>query len=275
MVLVSEHGLSVVRACTIVRFSRAAYYRSPRPALEADAEVIAALQALVERHPQHGFWKCYRRMRRQGHPWNHKRVHRVYCALKLNLPRRAKRRLPARLRQPLDAPPVLNGVWALDFMADALYGGRKFRTFNVLDECNREGLAIEAAFSIPSLRVIRILDELVAIHGRPVALRMDNGPELLSEALVDWCRSRNIEMRYIQPGKPDQNAYIERFNRSYRQDVLDAYVFGSIDEVTAVTDEWLEDYNTARPHDSLGQVPPRTFLPRSNPTRESSFDLST
>jgi putative transposase len=264
-----------VRACRIVRFSRAAYYRNPRLPLEADAEVIAALQAIVEKHPRHGFWKCYRRMRRKGHPWNHKRVHRVYCALKLNLPRRAKRRLPTRLRQPLDAPATLNTVWALDFMSDALYGGRKFRTLNIIDEGNREGLAIDVAFSIPSARVIRVLDQLVATYGRPGALRMDNGPELISEALAEWCGQRGITMHHIQPGKPDQNAYIERFNRSYRQDVLDAYVFGSIDEVIAITEEWLEDYNSERPHDSLGQVPPRTFLPRPYQPRESSFELST
>lgn len=159
-----------------MRFSRAAYYRTPRLQLEVDAEVVAALQAIVERHPSHGFWKCYRRMRRQGRPWNHKRVHRVYCALKLNLPRRAKRRLPKRLRQPLDAPAVLNGVWALDFMSDALYDGREFRTLNVLDEGNREALAIDVAFSLPSARVIRVLDELEAVHGRPQAVRVDNGP---------------------------------------------------------------------------------------------------
>lgn len=270
-----EHGLSVVRACTIVRFSRAAYYQSPRSALEADAEVIAALQAMVERHPRHGFWKCFDRLRRQGRPWNHKRVHRVYCALKLNLPRRTKRRLPTRLRQPLEAPPVLNRVWALDFMSDALYGGRKIRTLNVLDEGNREALAIDVAFSLPSARVIRVLGELVAVHGRPQAVRVDNGPELISEAFVEWCQARGIEVRHIQPGKPDQNAYIERFNRSYREDVLDAYVFGSLDEVVAVTEEWLEDYNSERPHDSLGSAPPRTFLPRPNRARESSVELST
>jgi putative transposase len=192
-----------------------------------------------------------------------------------NLPRRTKRRLPTRLRQPLEAPPVLNRVWALDFMSDALYGGRKFRTLNVLDEGNREALAIDVAFSLPSTRVIRVLDELVAVHGRPQAVRVDNGPELISEAFVEWCQARGIEVRHIQPGKPDQNAYIERFNRSYRGDVLDAYVFGSLDEVAAVTEEWLEDYNSERPHDSLGSVPPRTFLPRPNQVRESSFELST
>ena len=272
--LVTEHGLSVVRACRIVRFSRAAYYRPAPAALGRDRVVIEALQGVVERHPRSGFWKCFERLRRQGHGWNHKRVHRVYCALRLNLPRRTRRRLPSRIRQPLEAPRRLNGIWAMDFMSDALYGGRRFRTLNVLDEGNREALAIDVSTSIPSLRVIRILDELVSEHGRPEALRVDNGPELISEAFLTWCGERRIDVRHIQRGKPDQNAFIERFNRSYRQEVLDAYVFGSIEEVRALTDEWLEDYNSERPHDSLGRVPPRTFMPRVAPAEESSHQLS-
>jgi putative transposase len=136
-------------------------------------------------------------------------------------------------------------------------------------------LAIEIAISIPSVRVIRVLEELVAVHGKPAALRVDNGPELTAEAFVEWCQAQEIDIRYIQPGKPDQNAYIERFNRSYRQDVLDAYVFSSLEEVRVTTEEWLKDYNTERPHDSLGRVPPLTFLPRPTSIREYSFNLST
>ena len=273
--LVSEHGLAVQRACRIVRFSRAAYYRTTQSPVERDAEVIAALLEVVERHPRNGFWKCYRRIRRRGHGWNHKRLHRVYCALRLNLPRRTKRRLPTRLRQPLHAPAALNGIWALDFMSDALYGGRKIRVLNVIDEGNREALAIEPATSIPSVRVLRVLEELVALHGKPQALRVDNGPELTAEVFMEWCQARGIEIRYIQPGKPDQNAFIERFNRSYRDGVLDAYVFGSIDEVRRASEEWMEDYNRERPHDSLGEVPPLTFLPRPTTPHESTLQLST
>jgi len=159
-------------------------------------------------------------------------------------------------------------------MSDALYGPRKFRTLNVIDEGNREALGIDVAISIPSVRVIRVLDELVTVHGKPAAIRLDNGPEFTSQVFLDWCEKQGIELRHIQPGKPDQNAFIERFNRSYRQDVLDAYVFASIEEVKQVTEEWLEDYNTERPHDSLGRVPPRTFLPRLDPSRESSLQVS-
>jgi len=273
-ILVSEFGLSTSRACRIVRFSRAAHYRIPQSALERDGEVIAALHEIVEKSPRAGFWKCFDRLRRKNRPWNHKRVRRVYRALKLHLPRRSKRRVPTRLRQPLQAPAGLNQIWALDFMSDALYGGRKFRTLNVIDEGNREALAIEVSTSIPSVRVVRVLDELVTLYGKPQALRMDNGPELIAEVLADWCRDHAIDPRHIQPGKPDQNAFVERFNRSYREDVLDAYVFASIEEVQGVTEEWLEDYNAERPHDSLGGVPPRAFMPRFQTAGESGSQLS-
>lgn len=166
------------RSCRIVRLSRAAYYRPPTPRMERDAPVIAALNAAVERHPRIGFWKCVDRIRRDVFPWNPKRLYRVYKALRLNLPRRARRRLPARLRQSLEAPAVLNRTWALDFMADSLYGWRQFRVLNVIDEGNREALAIEIATSIPSLRVVRVLEELVELHGKPASIRVDNGPEL-------------------------------------------------------------------------------------------------
>ena len=188
-------------------------------------------------------------------------MHRVYCALRLNLPRRTRRRIPKRVQHPLNAPARLNHIWALDFMQDALYDGRAFRTCNILDEGNRESLAIEVGRSLPSIRVIAVLDDLVALHGAPIALRVDNGPELTSIAITRWCAQHGIKLLYIQPGKPQQNAYIERFNRTYRSEVLDAYVFTAIAEVREVTAAWLVTSNTKRPHDSLGRVPPHTFLP--------------
>ena len=262
-----EHQLPVRRACQIVNLSRAAYYRPPVSAHRRDAAVIAALTDVVARYPRWGFWKCYDRLRLEGAAWNHKRVHRVYCALRLNLPRRTTRRIPRRVRRPLVAPPVLNQTWALDFMADALYDRRRFRALTIIDEGNREGLAIDVGRSIPARRVTRVLDELIALHGRPATLRMDNGPELTAQALVDWADERRIDLHYIQPGKPDQNAFIERFNRSYRTEVLNAHLFESLAEVRKLTEDWLVVYNQERPHDSLGRVPPLTFLPRLNPPR--------
>jgi putative transposase len=198
-VLIDEHQLPVQRACRIVRLSRTAYYRPPPPQMRTDAPVIAALMAVVAAHGRWGFWKCFDRLRLDRHPWNHKRVHRVYCALRLNLPRRMKRRVPTRLRQPLLAPPLLNQTWALDYMTDALYGGQRFRALTILDEGNREGLAIEVASSIPSPRVVRVLEDLVSLHGRPRALRTDNGPEFIAQPLVDWCEVHGVALHYIQP----------------------------------------------------------------------------
>jgi putative transposase len=274
-VLVGDHGVPGRRACQAVRLSRAAYYRPPRSRLGRDLDVVGALNEVVARHARWGFWKCFYRLRRAGHWWNHKRVHRVYCTLRLNLPRRTKRRVPTRLRQPLVAPARLNETWALDFMADALYDGRGFRTFNVLDEGNREALAIEIGTSIPSAHVIRVLDDLIQLYGRPARVRVDNGTELTAEAFVDWCGAQRIAIGYIQPGKPDQNAFIERFNRTFREEVLDAYLFDSLEQVQQITDAWLATYNTERPHDSLGQVPPLTFLPRPDAPLKSTFEVST
>ena len=273
-ILAEEHRLSVRRVCRVVGLSRAAWYRPPTPWTVRDAEVIDALNALVAQRSRWGFWKCYDRLRFEGRRWNHKRVHRVYCALKLNIPRRPRRRVPRRFRQPLVAPTRLNGIWAIDFMQDALYGGRRFRTLNVIDEANREALGIEIGTSIPAARVVRVMEQLVTIYGRPDAIRLDNGPELIAQEFADWCEARTIDLRYIQPGKPDQNAFIERFNRTYREEVLDAYAFESVSQVQRITDEWLRDYNEERPHDSLGSVPPATFMPR-NYREMSSNEWST
>lgn len=153
---------------------RATYYRPLRDWAQRDAPVIAALTTLVAAKSRWGFWKCYDRLRLDGHPWNPKRLWRVYCQLHLNLPCRTKKRLPVRLRQPLVVIPQPNAVSAVDFMSDTLYGGRRFRTLNVLDEGVRKGLAIEIDTSLPAERVVRVLEQVVAWRGRPQAIRLDN-----------------------------------------------------------------------------------------------------
>lgn len=268
-ILVKEHGVSIARACTLVKLSRTAWYRRPASSMERDRSVIDVLNEIVARRPGWGFWKLHDRLRLDGHCINHKRLHRVYCALGLNLPRRTKRRLPTRPRQPLRAPMTLNETWALDFMADALYGGCWFRTLNVIDEGNRQALGIHVATSILSARVIRVLEQLIEMHGKPRALRADNGSEFTSIAFTERCERRQIQLWYIEPGKPDQNAFVERFNRTYREEVLDAHLFDSIAEVRDLTESWIPQYNEDRPHDSLGRVPPLTFMPRQTHTEST------
>lgn len=257
-----EHDLSIVQACRIARCSRTAWYRPGQDRGAQDQPVVEALLQLVERHTRWGFWLCFDRLRELGHVWNWKRVYRVYCALRLNLPRRRKKRVLTRPRLAMEAPATLNRTWALDFMGDTLYDRRCYRTLNVLDEGNREALAIEIGTSLPSRRVVAVLEELVALHGAPARIRCDNGPEFIAAALATWCEAHGVALHHIPPGQPNQNAFIERFNRTYRTEVLDAWVFTSLAEVRQVTAEWLEMYNTERPHRSLGGVPPRTFLPR-------------
>ncbi len=270
-----QAGLSIVRACKAARLSRAAYYRQGIDWAEHDRPVIDALNQVVNRHTRWGFWKCHDRLRLDGHGWNHKRTYRVYCQLRLNLPRRTRKRLPDRLRQPLLVEAVVNAVWSLDFMSDCLYDGRRFRTLNVLDEGIRECLAIEVDTSLPAKRVVRVLDRLAQWRGAPRAIRLDNGPGLLATEFVTWCERRGIELRYIQPGKPDQNAYIERFNRSFREEILNAYVFEDLDQVRQLSREWIKIYNEERPHDSLGSVPPARFRAMIESKTTSTSELST
>jgi len=152
----------------------------------------------------------------------------------------------------------------MDFMADGLSSGRAFRTLNVIDDFNREVLAIEADHSLPSARVIRVLDRIGEERGYPRKIRVDNGPEFISNGLASWATKNNIQLQHIQPGKPAQNGYIERFNRTYREDVLDMYIFNSLDDVRDITTFWMRDYNENRPHKALGGIPPRALCSSLN-----------
>lgn len=267
-------GLSKARACAAVHLARSSWYRPGRTTDSRDGAVMEALNGVVAQHPRWGFWMCYHRLRLLGQEWNHKRVYRVYKAMKLNLPRRTKRRLPQRVQHPMAVAARANAEWSMDFMADTLYQGRRFRTLNILDEGGREALAIVIDTSIPGARVVRTLDRLVQWRGKPDAIRVDNGPEYLSQVLVAWCQDQGVQLHYIQPGKPNQNAYIERFNRTFRHEVLDAYVFASLREVREITRHWITTYNEERPHDSLGSIPPAMFRRQVEQARPSTLELS-
>lgn len=179
--------------------------------------------------------------------------------MKLNIRRRAKKRLPDRVKLPLSVPDAPNQVWSIDFMTDSLVDGRKFRLLNVIDDFNRESLAIEVDTSMPSLRVIRVLNRIIAQRGKPANIRTDNGPEFICYRLQQWCNDNHITLQYIQPGKPTQNAYIERKNGSIRRELLNAYLFYSLAEVRAMSQDWRMDYNAQRPHKSLGYLSPLKY----------------
>lgn len=253
-----QEKLSVRRACKLVALPRSVlmYHKKTRD----DSSLIDALHELVDRHPTIGFWKCYYRLRRKGYGCNHKRLYRVYTMLKLNVRRKARRRLPQRIKQPLLAPQAINQGWSMDFMCDSLVDGRRFRLLNIIDEYNRESLAIEIDTSLPALRVIRTLEQLIERRTKPQTIRVDNGPEFISDRLQQWCDDKHIQLQFIQPGKPMQNGFVERNNGSLRKELLDAYLFYSLREVRQMAEEWQHDYNNERPHESLGNVPPVEFI---------------
>lgn len=231
------------------------YYKSKRD----DQAVVDAVLELANRRTRYGCPTITSILKR-SHPWNHKRIERIYRLLDLKWRKRGKRRLPARKQQSLVQTLAPNVTWSIDFMHDSLWNGRKFRTFNVIDDFNREALGIEIDHSLPTGRVIRALEQIIEFRGKPQRLRMDNGPEFISANFELWCSGQGIELQYIQPGKPTQNAYIESFNGIYRRHVLDAHIFETLDEVRTVTDEWINHYNTEKPHQSLENLTPKEYL---------------
>lgn len=256
--MVTEKQVSVRQACRIVSLPRSVVgYKCKR---KDDSSLIEALNQLVDKHPTIGFWKSYYRLRRKGYDCNHKRLYRVYKLLRLNVRRKTKRRVPERIKQPLLVPETINQSWSMDFMCDSLVDGRRFRLLNIIDDYNRESLAIEIDTSLPALRVIRVLQRLIEMKAKPQSIRVDNGPEFISDKLQQWCDDHEIRLQFIQPGKPVQNAFIERNNGSLRKELLDAYLFYSLQEVREMARQWQQDYNYERPHEALGFVPPVEFI---------------
>lgn len=184
-----EYKVSIGRACKVLDLSRSMFYYKNK---KDDGEFICKLEELALNHPTRGFDDYYGRIRNERHKWNHKRVRRVYRMMKLNLRRRHKRSIQGREKHPLQVPTRHNYCWSADFMSDALVYGRKVRILNVIDDYNREVLAVEADFSMPAQNVVRILDDIIKRRGKPSIIRVDNGPEYLSHAFVDWCNKHGI-----------------------------------------------------------------------------------
>lgn len=228
---------------------------------DENAEIADWLIGITEDKKRWGFGLCFAYLRNvKGFGWNHKRVYRIYRELELNLRIKPRKRIKRDKPDALSAPTEKNQVWSMDFMSDSLIDGRAMRTFNVIDDFNREGLAIDPDLSIPTARVIRSLENIIEWRGKPDAIRCDNGPEYISQNLIDWSIKNKITLLYIQPGKPTQNAYVERFNRTVRQELLELNLFESIEHAQILATQWLWSYNNERPHSSIGGVPPTQLL---------------
>ncbi|MWP49555.1 IS3 family transposase [Gilliamella sp. Lep-s35] len=176
--------------------------------------------------------------------------------MKLNFRIKRKQRIPPRTPKKLSVPNKQGECWSMDFMSDSSRNQRRFRTFNVIDDFNREALGIDIAVSLPAGRIIRYLDKLAQYHGYPLKIRVDNGPEFTGKTFTNWAKLHGITIDYIEPGSPYQNGYIERFNRTYRTEVLDLYLFNNLEQARRMTEEWLTIYNTERPHEALNNMTP-------------------
>jgi putative transposase len=251
---------SVRHACQTFALSETCY-RYQATLSDENAVIADWLVRLTTAYRNWGFGLCFLYLRNvKGYSWNHKRVYRIYRELELNLRIKPYARLVRETPQPLAVPEAINQVWSMDFMHDQLSDGRSFRLFNVIDDFNREGLAIDVDFSLPAIRVIRSLDQIIEWRGKPTAIRCDNGPEYISGALQQWADQNGIRLDYIQPGNPQQNAYIERYNRTVRYDWLAQHLFDSIEQVQLSATRWLWIYNHERPNMAIGGITPMQKL---------------
>jgi putative transposase len=257
---VQHKAISIRLACETFGISQTCYRYQAKLSSE-NAEIADWLIRLTANQRNWGFGLCFLYLRNvKGYSWNHKRVYRIYRELELNLRIKPRKRIEREKPAPLAVPTAINEMWSMDFMHDQLSDGRAIRLFNVIDDFNREGLEIDVDFSLPAERVIRSLERIIEWRGQPSRIRCDNGPEYVSAAMESWAQRRGIALDFTQPGKPQQNAYIERYNRTVRYDWLVHYLFESIEEVQDHATRWLWTYNHERPNMALGGITPKQKL---------------
>jgi putative transposase len=256
--LLDARHTSLRRACRMVGLSTATW-RYQRHGRIDNRQLLTRLQAHAAVRPRYGYRRLHTLIAREGLVANHKRVHRVYRAAGLQVPRRRRKRIAGGERVPVALPSGPRQRWSMDFMADTLADGRGFRTLNIVDDFTRECVAIEVDRSLPGARVIRVLERLAASIGLPRVLVSDHGPEFAGRTLDAWAYRQGIELRFIRPGKPIDNAYVESFNGKFRDECLNEHWFLSVAEAQRVIEAWRLDYNTVRPHRSLGQRTPAAY----------------
>jgi putative transposase len=258
--LVKAHRCSERRACGLVGLARSvARYRSRR---RDDAELRARLRELAGQHRRFGYLRLHALLRWEGLVINRQKTYRLYKADDLAVRRRSRRRPPERDRLRLVASVRRNQRWSMDFASDALWTGRRFRCLCLFDDATRESPALLADFAIGGERVVRVLDELAAQHGLPEEIVMDNGPEFTGRALFAWSARTGVRLRFIQPGKPIQNAFVESFIGRFRDECLNQHWFGSLAEAARIIEAWRQHYNRERPHSALGYEAPERFARR-------------
>lgn len=254
--MIERYGVSERRGCRLMGLARSTWqYRSRRP---DDGELRERLRELAAKLPRYGYKRLCRCLRRNGVVVNNKKIYRLYREEGLTVRKRARKRLVRRAEKPL-LPSRPNERWSMDFVSDQLADGRRFRTFNVVDDCSRECLAIQVERSISGEYVARVLTQIVRRRGRPRVLICDNGPEFISRAMELWSEQHGVRLHFIEPGKPVQNCYVESFNGRFRDECLNEHWFTSMDDARAIIESWREEYNEVREHGSLGGMTPSEY----------------
>lgn len=255
--LQSKHGVSERRACAVLQVDRSSIrYKSIRA---EDTDLREAMKKVAFERRRFGYRRVHVMLQRQGWHVNHKKIRRLYREEKLTVCKRGGRKRALGTRRPMLVLKKPNERWSLDFVSDAFTDGRRFRVLAVVDDFSRECLALVPDTSLSGLRMTRELDAIIRQRGKPKTIVSDNGTEMTCMAVLEWCQETNIEWHYIAPGKPMQNAFIESFNGSFRDECLNETLFSSLTHARQKISEWKEDYNWERPHSSLGNITPNEF----------------
>lgn len=264
---ISQKDYSQRRACSLIGLDPKAYRRkSKRP---DDAALRERLRELANQRRRFGYRRLHILLQREGRRVNHKKLFRLYREERLTVRKRGGRKRALGTRAPMPLPQGANQRWSLDFVADSLTDGRRFRVLAVVDAFSRECIGLVADNSISGIRVARELDRIACDRGLPGTIVSDNGTELTSHAILRWQEERRVSRHYIAPGKPQQNGFVESFNGRFRDECLNEHLFRSYAEARRIIEEWRIDYNTHRPHTSLGGLTPAAFATQARTGQNS------
>ena len=255
--IVESYRIAFRRSCGLIELNRTTWYYQSRA--KDQTALIMRLKELAMARIRFGYLRLHELLRREGWRVNRKRVYRLYVMLELQLRIRRKTKRASHVRVPLGVPETPNEHWSMDFVSDCLDNGRRFRALTVVDNFSRECPAVEADFSLTANKVISCLDRLKATRGLPKAIRVDNGSEFYSREMDSWAYRNGVQLDFIRPGKPVENAFIESFNGRLRDECLNANLFFSIEDARQKLEAWRIDYNTQRPHSSIGNLAPEEY----------------
>jgi putative transposase len=271
-VLMTERDFGVTHACGLISISRSLYrYRSRRPDCGALRARIGEIAAVKRRY---GYRRVHVVLRREGWTMNRKLTYRLYREAGLAVRRRKRKRIGPFERLPLPKPQAANLSWSMDFVADGLADGRRLRCLTVVDDCTRECLAIEVDTSITGARVRAVMQRLAETRGLPASITVDHGPEFEGQVLDAWAYSVNVRLSFIRPGRPNENAYIESFNGKFRDECLNEHWFVTMAQARRVIENWRVEYNTERPHSSLGDLTPEEYAERRIEQHREALSLT-